>query len=99
MLQVSHGIVVANSRLEQDIGIIGCGRNDYLDAGRMEEPGLRAGRMEWATLSSSAGWATNDHRYGNTRAPVHFARHIDNLIEAAGDEINELQLRDRPHAH
>src|ERR1700726_1267171 len=65
----------------------------------MEKPGFGAGRVEWATFRATAGRATNDYRYRHTRAPVHLGRHVDDLVKAAGDEIDKLHLGDGTHSH
>src|SRR6185312_15228983 len=73
--------------------------HDYLNAWCMEEPRFRAGRMERTTLRATTGRPTNDHRHRHTRAPVHLACHVDDLVEATGDEVDELHLRNGTHAH
>ena len=99
MFQVEHRIVIANGCFEQSFGIIGCRGNDDLDTRSMEEPGFRAGRVEWPALDASARGTTNDHRDRHTSAPVHLICHIDDLIEATGNEVDELHFGDWPHAH
>src|SRR6266516_2936829 len=99
MFEVEHRIVVTDGRFEQPFRIIRCRRNDNFYAGSVEEPGFRAGGMEWSALDATAGGTTNDHRHWNTGAPVHLCCHVDNLIEAAGDEVDKLHLSDGTHAH
>src|SRR5579884_3771730 len=99
MLQIKHGIVVANSRLQQALRVISGRWIDDLDAWRMEKPGFGTGGMERAAVCAAARGAANDHRRRDAAAPVHLARHIDELVEAAGDEVDKLHLGNGSHAH
>src|SRR5260370_17472507 len=99
MFEVEHRIVVADSSFEQPLSIIGRRRNNHFNALGMEEPGLRAGGMEWTTLYAAAGRATNDYRHGHASAPVHLVRHVDDLIESGGNEVDELHPSDGTHTH
>ena len=55
--------------------------------------------MEWTTLCATARRTTNDNWYRHPYTPVHFASHIDDLIEATGDEVNKLHLGNGAHSH
>src|SRR6266705_3506536 len=99
MFQVEYRIVIADGSFEQSFSVVGRRGNDDFDTRRVEEPGFRAGGMEWSALDATAGGTTNDHRHGNTGAPVHLCCHVDDLIEAAGDEVDKLHLSDGTHAH
>src|SRR6266704_567869 len=63
----------------------------------MKEPSLWTGRVERATLGTTARWTTNDYGNGHTYAPVHLAGHVDDLVKAAGNEVDELHLSDGTH--
>src|SRR6266704_1217419 len=99
MFQVQHRIVVADGRFEQPLSVIGCCRKDNLNTWRVEEPGCWAGGMEWATVNDTSGRAANDDGDGHTRTPGHLARHVDDLVEAAGDEVDKLHLGDGTKTH
>ena len=99
MFQVEYRVVIADGSFEQSFSIVSCRGNDDFDTGCVEEPGFRAGGMEWSTLDASTRGTTNDHRNRHAGAPVHLICHVDNLIEATGDEVDELHFSDWPHAH
>ena len=99
MLQVEDGIVVTNGSFEQALGVVSGRWHNYLDAGHVEEPRFRAGRMERPAFDPAARWAANDHRRWYAAAPVKLARHVDDLVKAAGNEVDELHLGDGAHAH
>src|SRR5579863_252273 len=99
MLQVEYRVVVANGGFQQSFGVIGGRWHDNLDAGNVEEPRFRAEGMERAAAHSTAGWPANDHRHRYAAAPVKLAHHIDDLVEAAGDEVDKLHFGDGAHPH
>ena len=44
-LEKNHGIRILNCGSQQSFGITGCGRDDYLQAGKMGKKDLRCVRM------------------------------------------------------
>ena len=99
MFQVEHRIVVAHGGFQQALGIVGCRGNDDFDAWRMKEPRLGARRMKWPALGASTGGTTDHYWHRHPHAPVHLVGHVDDLVKATGDEVDELHLRNRTHAH
>ena len=68
MLKKEHGIVVANGRFEQSLGIVSRGRVNHLQTRRMHEVHLRIRGMEGAAVNSSAGGPSNDDGHGSAPA-------------------------------
>ncbi len=54
--------------------------------------------MERAAVNAAAGRPAQDHRHGSAVAIVRFGDEVGDLIEAAGDEINELHFGHRAQA-
>src|SRR5262249_41206549 len=91
-------IRVADGAGQQALCVIGRRGRDHLEAGRLQEPGLRVLGMEGPAGEPTAGRQADDHRYGDALAVVQLAGDVDQLIEAAGDEVRDLHLRNRLHA-
>src|SRR6266403_3130123 len=92
VLKKDHGIVVADRRLDQSLGIVGRRRADDLQSGRVHEPHLWILRVEWPAMHIAAAWTTNHQRGGRSPAVVRLRGHVDDLIEGAADEVHELEL-------
>src|SRR5579863_1540732 len=99
MFQVKHRIIIPNGGFEQSFGIVSGRWHNHLDARYVEEPRLRAERMKWAAFGAAAGGAANDQRRWYAAAPVKLARHVDNLVKTAGNEVDKLHLGDGAHTH
>ena len=89
-----HGIVVANGGFEQPLRVVRRRRRHHFQAGPVNEPRFRILRMVEATANVASAWRSHDNRHGRPAAiPIsQRGRLIDNLIEAARDEIGELHL-------
>src|SRR3954470_10235299 len=99
VLEEQHGVRVADRADDQALGVLGGRRRHDLQPGRVHEPRLRVLRVEGPAAEAAA--ARQPHRDGDVQpeAVVGLAAHVDELVEAAGDEVGELHLADRPHAH
>ena len=71
---------------------------DHLEPGRLQEPGLGVLRVERAAREAAARREPHDDRDRHALAVVELGRDVHELVEAAGDEVGELHLADRPHA-
>ena len=54
--------------------------------------------MKWAAVHAAAGGAANDHGHGRAPEVVGLGDEVRDLIEAAGDEIDELHFGDGAQA-
>jgi len=99
VLEVQHRIVVPNRRLQQALRIVRGRRLHHLQSGRIEKEGFRVQRMERPAAHAAAAGTPNDD--GNPGAVAIAARRceIREHVEAAGDEINELDFAHGTHAH
>ena len=52
--------------------------------------------MERTAREAAAGWQANDDRDGDPLAVMELGGNVYELVEAAGDEIGELHLANRP---
>ena len=95
MLKEEDGIVVADRRFEQSLGIVSRGGVDHLQARRMHEVHLRIRRMESAAMYAAAGRPANDDGHGSAPAVMGFGHEIGDLVKGASNEVDELHLRDR----
>ena len=98
MLEEHHRVGIADGGLEQPHGVRGRGRADDLDAGGLREPPLGVLRVEGPGAHAAAGGQADDDRAGHLPAVEELGRHVDELVEAAGDEVAELHLDHRPVA-
>ena len=95
VFEIDDGIVVADGRLQQTLGVVGRGRLYDLQPRHMREPRLRILGVVRAAAKSTAGRAAKDD--GHRRAPsiARFRRVVHDLIERAHDEVGELEFDDR----
>src|ERR1700716_1387498 len=70
VLKKDHGIVVANCRFDQSLGIVSRRRADHLQSRCVAEPHLRILRVEWSAMHIPAAWATNHQRRWRSPAVV-----------------------------
>ena len=96
--QKSTGLGSRMARDQQPLGVLGRGRGDDLDPRRVHEPRLGVLRVERPAGEAAAAGQPHGDRHREPLAVVHLARHVDELVEAAGDEVRELHLAHRPHA-
>ena len=92
------GLLSRIDGFDQALGVVGGGRANHFQAGRVHEPHLRILRMEWAAVNIAAAGAANHQRRGRAPAIVSLGDHVDDLVEGAADEIHELELGHRTHA-
>ena len=97
VLEVHHRVVVADRRLQQPLGVVCRRRRDHFQPGPMDEPGLRILRVIETAADIAAARRPDDDRYHRAAAIAEPQRRrlVDDLIEAARDEIGELHLGDR----
>ena len=67
----------------------------------MGEPGFRGLRVEQTAADTTARRPADDERNAGVSAVAigHGGGLIDDLVEAAGNEVHKLHFCDRPHAH
>ena len=94
VLEEYAGVVVANRGLEQALGVGGEGRAQHLEAGRVGEPRLGVLRVEGRRAHAASRRAAHDHRDRDAAPVVVLPRDVDELVEAVGDEVRVLHLRD-----
>src|SRR5579872_4938282 len=98
VLHVADRIRIPDGRMQQPLGVLGGRGRDDLDPGRVHEPRLRVLGVIRASGEPAATWKPHRDRHGQALAVVHLPGDIDQLVEAAGDEVGELHLADRAHA-
>ena len=99
MLEVEHRVVVADRGLDQALRVVRRRRLDDLQARRVGEVGLRVLRVEGAAVHAAAGRAADDERDADAGAVARLRGEVRDHVEGAGDEVDELHLRDRAQAH
>ncbi len=99
VLEKNHRVVVAHGGLDESLGIIGGSRADHFEAGRLDEPHLGVLRMEGPAVNAAAGGRAHHHGDGGVPAIAALGGKIDDLVEAAGNEIGELHFGHRAQAH
>src|SRR6202030_1679755 len=93
-----HGIVVADRGFQEAFGVVGGRRVNDFQAGRVHEIHFRIRGMKRAAMNAASRWPPQHHWHGRAPAIVGFGDEVRHLIEAAGDEIDELHLDDGPKA-
>ena len=96
MFEEKHGIVVPNRSDHQPLGIVGRGRNDYLQAGDVGEDRVETLGVLRRCVHPCADQGTDDH-WDLRLAAEHvtqFRPLIVNLIHGNTKEINEHQRSD-----
>ena len=99
MLEEEDGIVVADRGLDQALGVVGRGRLDDLQAGRVGEVGLGVLRVERPAVHAAAGRAADDERHADAGAVARLGGEVRDHVEGARDEVDELHLGHGPHPH
>ena len=99
VLEVEDRIVVADRRLQQSFRVVGGRRLDHLQARRVEEERLRVERVERPAADAAAGRTADDDWHAGAVAIPARRGEVRQHVEAARDEIDELDFTDRPHAH
>src|SRR3954451_21439079 len=92
VLHEQHRVGVAHGGDQQALGVLGRGGGDDLDAGRVQEPRLGVLRVERAAAEAAAARQPDGDVHREPLAVVHLPGDVDELIEAAGDEVGELHL-------
>ena len=98
MLEEKHRIVIANRGLHQPLCVVSRRRIHHLQSRRVHEIHFRILRMEWTAMHAAARWPAHHHRHWSAPAVMRFRDKIGDLVEAAGDEIDELHFRHGPQA-
>src|SRR3990167_2091597 len=98
VLEEKDGVVIAHRRLDESLGVVGGGRADHFQSGRVHEIHLRVRGVEGPAVHAAARGAAQDHRHGRAPTIVAFGDEVGNLVEGAGDEVDELELRHRAQA-
>ena len=92
VLKEQDGVGIVNGHAQQAFGVCGRGRVGNLEAWHVEEPRLGA----LAVVGACAHAAPCRHPHDNVRSlsptPVDLGEVVDDLVEAAGDEVAELHF-------
>ena len=99
VLEEQHRIFVANRSLDQALRVVGGRRLDHLQPGCIKEKRLDVLRVERAAVHASAARPTHDHRNAYALTIAAGRGVVSQNVEAARDEIDELHLGYRAHAH
>ena len=97
VLHEDDRVGVAHGGDQQALGVLGRRGRDDLQPGRVHEPRLGVLRVERAAREAAAGGQPDGDVHRQALPVVHLAGDVDELVEAAGDEVRELHLADRPH--
>ena len=100
VLDEQHGIVVADRRLEQAVGVERRRRRDDLEAGRVREHHLEALRVLGRQLRAGAGGRADHERHADLAAEhlAHLGRVVHDHVHGHEDEVDRHDLDDRPQA-
>src|SRR5262245_37593951 len=99
VLEVQDRVVVPNRGLEESLRVVGGRGLDHLEAGRVPEVGFGIQRVERAAADTAAGRPAAEARAARA-VPVPARRgEVRQHVEAAGDEVDELDLAHWPDAH
>ena len=97
MLEINHRVVVADRGFEEAFRIVRGRRRDDLEPGAVHKPRFRVLGVIQAAADVAAARGANDDRHRRAAAvPVAQRRRlVDDLVEAARDEVGELHFGDR----
>src|SRR5439155_8990055 len=96
VLQVADRVGVPDGADQEALRVRGGRRCHHFEPGRLQEPGLGVLGMERTAREAAAGWQANDDRDRDPLAVMELGGNVYELVEAAGDEIGELHLANRP---
>ena len=99
MLEEEHAVVVADRRLHQPLRVGGRRRIDDLEARRVDEGRFGILRVERTAAHVAAARPAHHHRTRQERAVARRGDVVREHVVGAGDEVDELHLAHRPHAH
>src|SRR5881396_2197784 len=99
VLEVDDRIVVPDGGLDQALRVPRRGGIDDLQARRVKEGRLRVLRMERTAPHVAAARAAHHDRGRETGAVARGGDVVREHVVGAGDEVDELHLRHRAHAH
>src|SRR5512141_2243242 len=99
VLEVDHRVVVPDGGFEQPLRVVRRRRGHHLEAGDVAEPRFRVlGVVQPAVDPASRRPPGNDRAGGLPAVAIaKRRRRVHDLVEAAGDEVDELHLEDRAH--
>jgi len=99
VLEVENRVRILDRRDQEPLGVLGCRRAHDLDPRDVRERALGVLRVERAARESSAGREPDDDRHRCPGAVALLGRDGDQVVPRARDEVGELHLGDRAHAH
>ena len=99
VLEEEHGVRVRDRADEQALGVLRRRRADDLEARDVREEALRVLGVERPTREAAARGQAQHDRDRRPGAVVLLRGHRDEVIPGARDEVGELHLGHRPHAH
>jgi hypothetical protein len=99
VLEVEDRVRVLNRLDEETLGVGRGRRADDLQAGDMREARFRVLGVERAARKAAAGGESHRDRDGRARPVALLGGHGDEVVPCTRDEVRELHLGDRAHAH
>src|SRR5262249_24149256 len=98
VFQKKHRIVVADGGFDQPLRIGWGSRSNNFYSRRVNKVHLRILRVKWASMNASTSGAPQHQRGGSVPAIVRLGHHVDDLVEGAANEVNELKFGHRAEA-
>src|SRR6266550_2951701 len=99
VLEVDHRILVPDGRLDQTLSVPSGGGIHVLQTRGVKEGRFRLLRMERAAPHVAAAGASHHNRGREAGAVARGGDVVREHVVGAGDEVDELHLRDRAHTH
>ena len=99
VLEVENRVRILDRRDQEPLGVLGRRRADDLESRDVRERALGVLRVERAAREAAAGREPDDDRHRRPGAVALLRRDGDQVVPRARDEVGELHLGDRAHAH
>ncbi len=99
VLEVDDRVVVPDGCFEQPFGVVRRSRGDHLEAGCVDEPGLRILGVEGASPQPTSRRGPDHNRHRRTPAVVIGGGKVHQLVEGTRDEVGKLHLGHGAHTH
>ena len=93
MLEEQHWIIVADTGLQQTLRIVRRRRIHNLEPRRVQKIHFRIRGVKWTAVHAASRRPSDDDGRRGVPKIMSLCHKVGQLIEAAGDEIDELHLR------